>query len=172
MTNPIGFIVIGFILISFCHRNKITTIMSSVVYFAYMGVQLSHFGGLFVGFFIAPFVMQLTYFPVFAEKLPAFRGYSFCLSESFDAIFEEILWRDIMFIYIINYCNAYMKVFFILVLSFVFVEVHKVTSYKKKLEMYLYSLLLYGSCFLLWGLHYGLHIGRNCYVKKLHEREK
>ena len=87
-----------------------------------------------------------------------------------DAIFEEIIWRDIIYKYIIEYANnPVLTIVLIFIFSFLFVYIHKVQEKNKNIEMFVFTLLIWISYFAGNGLHYGVHIARNLFVDILNE---
>ncbi len=82
----------------------------------------------------------------------------------FSVIIEELVWRKIVLdsvnsilIYMDIYINYFILAFFITIF---FVLAHN----KKTIEMFVYSYFLCIGSFILPGINFGLHLGRNLYI--------
>ena len=163
------FLLVGFILMRM--QNKLLITVFIFIYFKITALSFNIYFGLVVGLLLSPIVLNLTYYIVFKKWL--FQRFVIKKSKIDlwtlfnNALIEEIIWRDLILVFlIINTNNIFIIFLNVLLLTYFFVLTHKVKFGKKMLEMLLFSLIISISSLVAFGLHYGLHIGRNIYIAK------
>jgi hypothetical protein len=122
---------------------------------------------LIIGFLLAPFLINFFINLIYGKKQIINYGFSIKSNILIDAIMEELLWREMLFQYILPNTTLKSALPFIAIIILLFLGLHNIKTFKNFFEMLQFTLLLYISGYLLPGLNYGLHCGRNSYIENL-----
>lgn len=116
-----------------------------------------------MGIMISPTILKIMYALIYRITLENKQCMGFFEADVIiDAMFEELMWRDILHYLIINEVpKSRDKIILILLFSILFVWIHHVCNAKSYVEMFIFTLLLWISVCMGTRIHYGLHIGRN-----------
>lgn len=119
------------------------------------------------GLIISPIILLITSNLVYNEKLKVPNRLRITASDITDAVFEEIIWRDvIIYFFITNMQNDEISIIVIVLIYLsMFVLMHRFEGIKKYIEAYFYSFVVFMVALMFPGMHYGLHIGRNIYIE-------
>ncbi len=117
----------------------------------------------FLGYFISPFIVTITYMSTFFVRPKIELSYRFSPILLCDVLLEEYLWRH-LFLFILSDMRVSMieNMFLSIIQLLLFIFSHSDIKNKKDfIEMYIYSCLLLLTAYLLPGMNIGLHLGRN-----------
>ena len=119
-----------------------------------------------VGLIISPILFCLTFLISYFRLLPQIKpDFSVIISKPEIALYsfnEEIVWRDFIYMFLLKNCTPALRIAIMLATTSGFVLMHE-SSWEKHqfIEKFFFSLILMLSCANFFGVHYGLHIGRN-----------
>ena len=163
----INIIYLTLIIISLKYKKHILKYIIALIHFIRM-VSFKMIIFVIIGYLLSAIAIKVSYYITYRKsiKVPNFlriNKYIFI-----NAIMEEILWRDSLIYFFSKYPQAYLIQFFVYIFSsLLFLLIHKVKDLGKNIEMFVYIIFLVLGSKFFYGIHYGLHIGRNMIISNM-----
>lgn len=161
------FVVLLLLFTTLRARNSLLMTMLTIAYVTLFSTSLLWLAYMLIGLLLSPLAFSLTFFISYRRCLPSFFPLDFGLpfrnpEIAIQAFNEEIVWRDFVLLFFLKNSNTKLQIVFVIVFTATFVAMHEHAREKRQfVEFFCFSLMLMVSCMFCFGLHYGLHIGRN-----------